>query len=216
MLPISITYGSHVVDFAKAPQASIEALLSRGVAHLLGNEQSAKVSTWKAKEALKALQAIPGNEKAVMPEGKAKADMVATYGPSDEAVADYLARLVSEAIADIYAGEIGSGRGPALDPVEKELRSLIDTHIANTLAGAGIKFAKNRKLPTEDEVVSFANGTTRTLEEMRANTRKAHGDRFEREAQKRIADQAKKAAIAKQQAEALAKAGPADAEALGL
>lgn len=195
MLNIQIDYANHSVDFAKVPAPSIEALLRRGVAHFLGNEQASKVTAWKAKLA---------------------GDKENPREPSEDEVEQYKNDLVSTALADIYAGDIGSGRGPRLDPVERELRSLVDSHIANTLAGNGIKFPKGRKLPADGEVVKFANGATRTMDQMRENVLKTHGDKFRKDAEKRVADLAKKAAQAKANAEALAQQGPVDAEALGL
>lgn len=201
MLNIQIDYANHSVDFAKVPAPSIEALLRRGVAHFLGNEQASKVTAWKAKLA---------------------ADKENPREPSEDEIEQYKNDLVSTALADIYAGDIGSGRGPRLDPVERELRSLVDSHIANTLAANGIKFLKGRKLPADNEVVVFTRDAegkplqTRTLDEMRENVLRTHGDKFRKDAEKRVADLAKKAAAAKANAESLAKQGPVDAEALGL
>lgn len=203
MLNVQIEYGGHVVDFNKAPMASIEALLRRGVAHYLGNEQAAKITGWKERLA-KGEDGKPGRE------------------PSEDEIAMYKGDLVSTALADLYAGEIGSGRGPRLDPVERELRSIVDSHIANTLAGNGIKFPKGRKLPGPDEIIVFtkhADGTpdqTRTLDQMRENVMRVHGEKFKKDAEKRVKELVRRAEQAKAEAAALAAKGPVSADAIGL
>lgn len=183
-------YNGYEIDFSRVPDESAFALWAKGATHYLGNEQASKVTAWKQK--------------------------AENANASDEAIEAKRNEFITSAIEAIYAGEIGAGRGPRLDPVEREFRSAVDAHIANTLAGNGIKFPKGRKLPTEDEVVQFANGATRTLEQMRENVGKTHGDKLRKDAEKRVADLARKAAQAKAQAEALAKQGPVSAEALGL
>ena len=47
MLNIQIEYGNHSVDFAKVPPASIEALLRRGVAHFLADDEQAALELVK-------------------------------------------------------------------------------------------------------------------------------------------------------------------------
>lgn len=196
-------YADNTIDFSKVPQPSIEALLSKGVTHFLGNEQASKVTAWKTK---------------VTDERAAEAKKNGTEAtPLTEAEIEAKKNeFVTKALQAIYDGEIGAGRGPRLDPVEREFRSLVDAHIANTLAGNGIKFPKGRKLPGDDETIQFANGQTRTLEQMRENVSKTHGDRLRKDAEKRVADIAKKAAQAKAAAEKAAAAGPVSAEDLGL
>jgi hypothetical protein len=196
-------YNGQNVDFSKVPQASLEALLRKGVTHYLGNEQASKVTAWKQKTA---------DERAA----EAKKNGTEAAPVTDAEIEAKKAEFEAAALAAIYDGEIGAGRGPRLDPVERELRALIDQHIANTLAGNGIKFPKNRKLPAEGEVIEFANGQTRTLEQMRENVQKTHGERLKKDAEKRVKDLNAKAEKAKAEAERLAKAGPVSADTLGL
>jgi hypothetical protein len=51
---MNITYGEHSIDFSKLPEASVRAMLQRGVTHFLGSEQASKVST-KFKDADEAI-----------------------------------------------------------------------------------------------------------------------------------------------------------------
>lgn len=196
-------YAGNAIDFSKVPPASIESLLAKGVTHYLGNEQASKVTAWK-------------QTTTAAREAEAKKNGTEVVALAEAEIEAKKEELVTKALTAIYEGEIGSGRGPRLDPVEREFNSMVDAHIANTLAGNGIKFPKGRKLPTEDEVVQFANGQTRTLEQMRENVTKTHGDRLRKDAEKRVRDLAAKAEKAKAEAEKLAKAGPVSADQLGL
>ena len=70
-----IQYGNVKIDTAHLPPASIQALLSRGLAHYLGNEQNAKVGpefgdkvTAAGFANLKALRAAPGEHAGLLVE----------------------------------------------------------------------------------------------------------------------------------------------------
>ena len=195
------TYGAHSVDFAKLHPAGQRKLIKGGLAHLLGNEASSKV-------------------KAAVDRGD--------IADTDEAKVAFKASIQSGFITALSDGTIGEhSRGPAKDPFEGLVESIARREVMAMLKTNGLKFGKSEK-DTNGEakprVVTFANGATRTMGEMVAKhlsnngaDGKANADRIKAEAQRELAarDKAEKAA-AKRAAEASAKGGNADPDALGL
>ena len=180
MLPF-ISYGSHEIDTAAIPSTSLEALLRRGITHYLGNEQAAKVS---------------GKVKAFRDEFKTE--------PSDEQIAEWKASFQLAAMEKLLAGTLGvsAPRATSVDPVEREMDRLAAAEVRAILKANGLK------VPKDDEAIEFANGTTRTMDEMIANrlAHAEHGPKIEAEARKNVAArEAKKASV-----KAEAKAGLAD------
>lgn len=167
----TITYGDHVVDFSKLPEASVAAILRRGLTHYLGNEQASKLASW-----------VKGQDGEV----------------SEDAKAARKAELVSSALSALQAGTIGqSVRMPKVDPVEAEMDKIAKGEIKSTLAAAKMGF----KGKGEDRKVTFADGSAFTLDELveRRLANPEHSARIRREAEKAIkarARQAEKAASA--------------------
>jgi hypothetical protein len=115
---MNITYGEHSIDFSKLPEASVRAMLQRGVTHFLGSEQASKVST-KFKDADEATN-------------------------TDEARASFKAECVAKALAALNEGTVGvSTRGSAADPLEAEIERITKREVVAVLKGQGLKFPKD-------------------------------------------------------------------------
>ena len=181
-----VTYGTHEIDTDKLPAESIAALVRRGISHYLGNEQAAKVTAWV--------------------ESHIKANSGAN--PTDEAKAAAKADFIAKALSVMLAGEMGTRvSGPRIEPIEAARNSIAKAEVLAILRSAGIK------PPKGEEAVKFGDGTEKTLAAMIATRLANHGDRIEKEAAKRLADQARVAKAAKAAVEA---APSKTADALGL
>ena len=203
------TYGTIEVDTSAFAPASIEALVRRGVAHYLGNEQASKVVAWaktKATEGLAAyLQTDPDNSA-----GKTVED----FEPSLEDKQSKKEELQQAALGHLVAGTIGisAPRTPSVDPLEAAMERLAKAQVTTVLKANGIK------PPKDGESVTFGDGTKKTMDDMIA-TRLAHathGPAIRAEAEKVLKAKAKEAA-AKAKALASQKVeGPISADNLGL
>ena len=181
-----ITYGEHTVDPTKLPVASINALLRRGVSHLLGNEQASKLTAWVESATKDANGAAP----------------------TDEAKAAKKAEFVKAALAALAEGTIGTRvSGPRVEPIEAARNAIAKKEVLDILRAANIK------VPKGEEAVRFADGTEKTLAQMVATRLEKFGDRIEKEAAKKLADDARRVKAA-QATTAAAESKTADA--LGL
>lgn len=184
-------YGEHSFDFAKLPPASQRKLIQGGFAHYLGSEQASKVSGY--------FKDNPEEDTA-------------------EARAKMKADLQAAAMAALLDGTVGEhSRGPAKDPLEAIMEGIAKRDINALLKANGLSFTKDPKATKEaplPRIVTFANGSTRTMEEMVAKRLADHGETIKAEAQKELAAREK---AAKKAAETAAKAPKAEnPDALGL
>ena len=114
---MEITYGTHTFDTAKLPEASISALLRRGLAHFLGNEQASKVASHFDGET-----------------------------PTDEAKAAYKAECVANAVKALHEGTVGSStRGPRGSTIETVLRALAKAEVITVLKANKLVFPTGEK-----------------------------------------------------------------------
>lgn len=216
----TITYGTHTIDTDRFPQVTLDAMLRRGVAHFLGNEVASKVvsqAETQAKLAREAYVKAHGEEAA-----KAYAeDQAEAWELSADDRALLKARLQEEALQALYNGTVGAGaiRGPRLDPVEAEIARITKAEVTLVLKNNGLKF------PKADETVTFPGAKPMDGEALLARWAggkdakglfgkpgEANEPRIRREAERRVAEAAKKA---KKAAEAGKGQGPASAEDLG-
>jgi hypothetical protein len=194
---MQITYGNFELDTALFPPATVDALIRRGVSHILGNEASSKAKAWEESE----------NASRAETAGKAGQS---TYNPvTDEEKAAKKAEFQAAFVDAMTAGTLGQGaaRGPRVDPVEAAARGIAKREIADVLRGVGLK------LPKTDAKVKFTDGQEFTLAELIDRRLEKHGERITREAQKHVADLERRSKKAREEA---AKVGTANAEALGL
>ena len=166
----TFTYGELSIDSDKFHPNAVQALLRRGLSHLLGNEQAAKVgpeSAW----------------------GKANANA------TKEQVAAAKLAMQQSAIATLYDGTIGvrASSGPKADPLTSEMRKLAKIEIVAILGANKDTEGKAVKFPTGDKTVILPDGTSATGEQLIGRRLAKHGERIKAEASRNIAAQAKKA-----------------------
>lgn len=168
-------------DLFAMPDASVSAMIGRGITHYFGSEVASKVKAWQDK-----IEA--GDTESTPP--------VAPRPVSDDEKAAKKAELVGDFLSRLSAGEVGV-RTPAIqvDPVEKVLDRLVRESVLATLAANGIK------APKKDESIQFADGSTRTMADMLARRKAmgkdpATGAEFAAEAARIVKAQQKKKAAA--------------------
>ncbi len=209
----ALTFGTDITrDFNTLPLVSQIALATRGFAHLLGNEQASKVVS-KIRGAVVAASPKGADGSTRKVESVTKDEVQAFRAANPEQIKTWEAAARAEALKDLDEGKLGTRvAGPRLDPVETEIARLARVDVINTLK------AHNLKAPKGDETITFLAGTpqehTRTMAQMVANKIAKNGERYKREAEKAVAEAARK----RKAAEAAAKAAPAQggAEELGL
>lgn len=191
---MQVTYGNSTVDFSTLPPQSVKAILSRGVAHFLGNEQSAKIgpnSSWATK-----FEKDNGRK------------------PDESDVEKQKGINLENALKALTEGTIGTARGPKLDPVEAEMDRIAEREVWDTLAGANL--CKKNKKPKDEDEFTFANGDKFTFETLVSRRLEKHADRIKSAAEKKVAAEKKARETAQAKAKTASESGPVDADALGL
>lgn len=179
MSDLIITYGTRTLDFTTLPQASLVAMLRRGVSHYFGSEMASKVTAYF----------------------DADHEDAANRVDSPEARAAKKAEFQSAAFDALVAGTVGvSVRGPSVDPITTIVNRLAKAEIKTILANMKLKF------PTKaDETIDLPDGSKITAAQLIARrldrdgpagvdkkTGVAHADRLKKEAEKIAAEQKKK------------------------
>lgn len=181
MSDLIVKYGEQTLDFNALPQASLIAMLRRGVSHFLGSEQASKVTAMFKPDA----------------EGKLREGVVDT----DEARATALADFRAAAIEALKAGTVGvSVRGPSVDPITTIINRLAKVEAKAVLAQHKLKWPAKA-----EDVVELPNGDKVTGAQLIARrldangpagvdkkTGIAHIDRLRKEAEKIAKEQANK------------------------
>lgn len=191
---MQITYGNNTLDFSALPAQSVKAILSRGVTHFLGNEQSAKVgpnSSWAT-----------------------KFEKENSRKPTEADIDAQKAVNLENALRALNEGTIGTTRGPKLDPVEAEMDRIAEREVWDTLAGANL--TKKNKKPKDEDEFTFANGDKFTFETLVSRRLEKHADRIKSAAEKKVAAEKKAREAAQAKAKSVVDAGPVDADTLGL
>lgn len=123
-----VTYGETKVDFGKLPAASQFALVKRGLAHFLGNEQASKVVSH--------FKNVPD------------------AGEADKTA--YRDACVKDALAALHAGTVGNSvRGPRGSAVETIVRQIAVKEIKNILGMNKLKMPKAGEKVTMGNGQSF-------------------------------------------------------------
>lgn len=163
-------YGEYTIDFDALPIESKRALITRGLAHILGNEASAKVATVFRQQAVAALPADATAEA----KAKARADAI----PDSESP-EYV-KVKADAQAELFKalleGTIGAGRAPAavVDPVEAEVAKLCTAGVLDILRGQSMH--KGSKIPADDTTYTFGEQVV-TFADLKARWLARNGER---------------------------------------
>lgn len=204
-----LQYGDITRDPGKLPASSAAALMARGFAHLLGNEQASKVVTRIRNAIVDSANAGKLETEHRKVDSVTRDEVQAFRAANAEIINAWNAEAVGAALKELDEGTLGvrAAGGPRVDPVTQAMNSAARAEVITTLKANGIK------VPKGDEVVTFGNGETRTMPQMIAKRLEVHGERLRKEAEKAVADAARKRA--KIEAEAKGK-GTASAAELGL
>jgi hypothetical protein len=186
---MQVTYGQYEIDTGKLPPVTIDALVRRGISHVLGNEAASKVSAWA------------DNAERIKAEGNA----------TDEQKAQKKAEFQAVFIDAMLAGTLGqhAARGPRVDPLEAVMNGIAKREIIDRLKAANPPI----KTPKGDETINLKGELFTMAQLITRRLNGPEGERIKREAQKHVADLERKAKKAK---EDVAKAGDTSADALGL
>lgn len=196
---MAYTFTDHmgVVHDITAIEASIVALINRGVNHVLGNEVASQVTAWKRAECgLKADDKSP----------EAKAAIAKFTAENKEAIEAKTREYRDAKVADILAGKLGvrtGGGGGAVDPLTREMNRIATAELQVLLEAHGLK------LPRGEDTLSM-RGKDLTRGDLIAAHLAKHGDKVEKEAKANLAAAARKAKAL------VADAGDSLADALGI
>lgn len=188
MSDLVIKYGERELDFNKLPQASLVAMVRRGVSHYFGSEQASKVVAYFNPEH----------------------DDAANRPDTAEARAAKKAEFQAAAFDALVAGAVGvSVRGPSVDPIQTIINRLAKAEVKTILATFKLKWPNKA-----DETVKLPDGSQVTGAQLIARrldatgpagvdkkTGIAHADRLKKEAEKIAKEQANKNKKLEEQAE---------------
>lgn len=167
-----IQYGDFTFDFDVLPQASLMAMLRRGVSHFMGNEQASRVTGWF------------------------NPDADEPHADTPEARATKKAEFQAAAVKALQEGTVGvSTRGPSVDPIVSATRGLARGIVAGILKGQKLA------VPTGDKTVTL-NGTAYTMTQLIDRQIEKKGDSLRKDAEKLVAARAREKAKAQQAAAA--------------
>jgi len=199
----TLAYGDkYKIDLSSLPEASLRALLSRGLTHYMGSEQASKVtSARKAAEeaAAEAAKAAGGDEAAIA------AAIASAFGEAEAEAAKV--KFQDEAWGHLVAGTMGGGaRGPRGTAVETVMRQIIVADITTKLKAAGLTVPKGK------DTIKLGEQAF-TLSDLIDRAMARDGERFRKEAEAEMKARERRAAKALADAKA---SGATGLDALGL
>lgn len=182
-----LKYGDYEIDETRFPPAITQRLLSRAVAHILGNEVASSVLAWEKRQIAEARQIkADAVTDAMLQEFRADPSSVAK---TDEKENELRMAKIAAMLDGTLAVRIS--RGPTRDPVEAAARAIAKAEVVAVLKHNGAKF------PGKDETLSVpgtdANGQP-TSTEVDGDTLidrrlEKHGDRIRKLADRKVADE---------------------------
>lgn len=167
----TITYGAYTIDPAALSEKTLQALLSRAVAHVLGNEAASTVT---------------GKIKAELGESATRDDVKA-YRETHTAQVDAWTREAQDAkhtaiLGGTLGDRVGTPRGTALDTV---IRAVAWEEVSAIMTKNGLKFPKAVKGSDESPKIVTPDGSF-TKAELIARRVAKHTDRITKEAKRRM------------------------------
>jgi hypothetical protein len=210
-----VSYGDHEVDLSAIPTKSLRALVTRGLAHFLGNEVSAKVIGEFRSRAV--TQATTAKGTPLTKEERESIVKNLELDSDDEEYQNVKLTFQREAIKALYEGTVGDRAfGPKADPFEAACGTIVRTEVINVLRAHGLHTGKAN--PKEDQTWTFGTGDTAqvmSFADLQARHLAKHEARIHREAKAKLDAEARKVAQAKAAAEKVKSAGAVDLEAFG-
>lgn len=198
----TVTYGEYSFNPMTVPAVSVAALLARGFAHYIGNEQSSKVVSYFRQKAV--AEAIAANDgKPLDKETRASIEKSVKLDPESDEYREVKAKFQAEALAAILAGTIGEARGggPRLDPLAVEMLNITKSEVIAKLVAHGMH--KGRKNPVGADLFQFGEVTI-SFDELLARHAEKNNARIHKEAQAKLDVVARKAKRAAEDAAKLA------------
>lgn len=169
-----LKYGDYEIDESQFPPAITQRLLTRAVAHILGNEVSSSVLAWEKR------QIVGKDGKPDTVNDSMLTTFRATNVEAIEAKEDELRRAKIQAMLDGTLA-VRISRGPTRDPVEAAARAIAKAEVVAVLKQNGAKF------PAKDEVITI--GQQEVDGDMLIDRRLAnHGERIRKLAERQVAD----------------------------
>lgn len=142
--PFSVDIAGTSIDVLALPDASIRAMLSRGLTHFFGSEVASRVKARADKFA---------------EDHKADADGAKVWG--DDEIAQEKKNVLGEFVTKLTEGTVGTRAvGVTVDPVEVIMRRLARQSVLITIKTNGWK------VPKKDEGITFPNGAVKSMDEM--------------------------------------------------
>jgi hypothetical protein len=189
-----LTYNDITRDEGKLPEASRNALLARGFAHFLGNEQASKVTS-RIRQAI-----VEGTDANASDVTREQVEGFRTSHP--DRVSAIAQACLAEALKALDEGTIGtrtSSGGKPVDPVQAEVNRLAKDKIMVILKANGIKIPKGEGTITH-------NGKELAMADLVAAQIAKNGDALHAQAVKNLAAKQRELAKAKAETSELADA----------
>ena len=182
MADFILRYGEYTVDPHALPETSVQALLSRGFAHVLGNEVSSKIVSRIRREIRGDLNEVASSEQ-VKAFRRANPDVIEAWEIETE-------QGTMQALIEGTLGvrPAGTERVARVDPLTREVRKIALAEISE------ICKTNQLVLPKGKNKVTFPNGDSFTRENLIERRIVKHGERITKEATKVLANATKAAA----------------------
>ena len=183
------------IDTATLPTTSIVAILTRGLNHIFSNEIASEMSARKRAHILETAKAdgVPDSElPAVSAKLKDFSASFKAYEPDEATVASWRDAAIAETMAELAAGKLGMAtrapRGATLDGI---------VHRLAVEAATMVLKAHGLALPKKGECLTFANGDSRTRDDLINAMKVSKEAEFHATAQAELREIARKAEAAK-------------------
>jgi len=204
---VMLTYGEITRDETKLPQTSVQALLSRGFSHYMGNEQASKVVA-KIRTSIATSLSTPDKEVNQVDVTREQVGKFRETNAKD--VEGWTQEVYAAALAALDNGTVGvSTRGPTKDPIETEMRAYAKSLVVAKLKAGGLV------VPKGEETIT-SGGKQYTIDDLIGRQIAKDEGTIRKHAERKIAERAREKARAEQEAAKLAGAGPVSFESLGL
>ena len=179
---MNITYGDYTVDTTKLPEQSVQALLARGLAHVLGNEASARVIGLYRQDAIELAKQAKGGD-LDKEEREYAIKNVKTDTDSDE-YKSRKANAQAELLAALESGKLGVGReAQPKDPFGSEVARIVKSEVLNVLRKQQLH--KGAKDPSGDTVFTLG-GQEFTFNVLKTRWLSKNETRFNKEAKAKV------------------------------